>query len=184
MIARVAQRAGDDTRDVRKKAAGKMRTYTCTDVFCCLIVAILVVLSTFGRAENNTYPRRPCDTSELSGESTCGKNQRCIMSNNSQQSVCECIRGFYPVNNECVKIAPTVIAGTTTLKPEYRPESGGSSVAAGLLIPTFLIVIGVLLYFGARRYKWLQRFRQYRHNRYGNVLVTRDDDDDDDPPIA
>lgn len=60
----------------------------------------------------------------------------------------------------------------------------GSSVAAGLLIPTFLVVIGVLLYFGARRYKWLQRFRQFRQNRYGNVLVTRDDDDDDDPPIA
>lgn len=62
--------------------------------------------------------------------------------------------------------------------------SSGSSVAAGLLIPTFLIIIGVVLYFGARRYSWLQRFQQYRQRRYGNVLVTRDDDDDDDPPIA
>lgn len=60
----------------------------------------------------------------------------------------------------------------------------GNSVAAGLLIPTFLVVISVLLYFVARRYKWLQRVRQLRPNHYGNVLVTRDDDDDDDPPIA
>lgn len=60
----------------------------------------------------------------------------------------------------------------------------GSSVAAGLLIPTFLIVLIVVLYFVARRYKWLQRVRQLRPNHYGNVLVTRDDDDDDDPPIA
>lgn len=44
--------------------------------------------------------------------------------------------------------------------------------------------MSVLLYFVARRYKWLQRVRQLRPNHYGNVLVTRDDDDDDDPPIA
>lgn len=59
----------------------------------------------------------------------------------------------------------------------------GGSVAAGLLIPTFLIVVGVLLYLGARRYKWLQRFRLLRPNRHGDILITRDDDDDS-PPIG
>ncbi|KYQ53065.1 hypothetical protein ALC60_07793 [Trachymyrmex zeteki] len=99
--------------------------------------------------------------------------------------MCECQRDFHFVDGECIRVTFTMAnVDVTTLKPEQRSESGGSSVAAGLLIPTFLIVVGVLLYFGARRYKWLQRFRQYRHNRYGNVIVTRDDDDDDDPPIA
>lgn len=60
----------------------------------------------------------------------------------------------------------------------------GSSIAAGLFILTFLIVMSVLLYFVEKRYKWLQRVRQLRSNHYGNVLVTRDDDDDDDSPIA
>lgn len=60
----------------------------------------------------------------------------------------------------------------------------GGSVAAGLLIPLFLISLAVLLFMSARRYKWVQRFRQYQQNRYGNVLVTRDEDDDDDPPIV
>ncbi|XP_011702008.1 PREDICTED: uncharacterized protein LOC105458413 [Wasmannia auropunctata] len=156
-----------------------------TDVFCYLIVATLAVLSTLGRAESDdeAHTIRPCNTSELI-LSQCGKNQRCHVSSNGQQ-LCDCQRGFDFVHGECVRATSTVVDVLyTTLKPEQRTESGGSSVAAGLLIPTFLIVVGVLLYFGARRYKWVQRFRQYRHNRYGNVIVTRDDDDDDDPPIA
>ncbi|XP_077269101.1 uncharacterized protein LOC143901039 [Temnothorax americanus] len=155
-----------------------------SDVFCYLIVASLAVLSTLGRAEgDDEQPHRPCNASVLVVQ--CGKNQRCLETSTGQQ-FCECQRDFYFANvGECVRIKSTAeTVDVTTVRPEQRSESGGSSVAAGLLIPTFLIVVGVLLYFGARRYKWLQRFRQYRHNRYGNVIVTRDDDDDDDPPIA
>ncbi|KYM98671.1 PREDICTED: uncharacterized protein LOC108777401 [Cyphomyrmex costatus] len=154
-----------------------------TDVFCFLIVATLAVLLTLGRAESNDDIRtlKPCNTSELTEQ--CGKNQRCSVVSSGKQ-LCQCQRDFNFVNGECIRVSSTTNVDVTTLKPEQRSESGGSSVAAGLLIPTFLIVVGILLYFGARRYKWLQRFRQYRHNRYGNVIVTRDDDDDDDPPIA
>ncbi|EZA50736.1 hypothetical protein X777_10786 [Ooceraea biroi] len=135
----------------------------------------------FSENNNKTQPTL-CDPSEI-GRVLCGKNQRCRVTN--EKAICECQRDFHFVNNECVRVIPTPASvDATTLKPEIRSGSGGSSVAAGLLIPTFLIAVGVLLYFGARRYKWIQRFRQYRHNRYGNVLVTRDDDDDDDPPIA
>ncbi|XP_011157333.1 uncharacterized protein LOC105194217 isoform X1 [Solenopsis invicta] len=151
-------------------------------VFCYLIVATLAVLPTLGRAETDHEAHKPCNTSELIVQ--CGKNERCRVTNTGIQR-CDCQRDFSLVNGECIKITSTAANAVTTIKPEQRSEAaGGNSVAAGLLIPTFLIVVGVLLYFGARRYKWLQRFRQYRHNRYGNVIVTRDDDDDDDPPIA
>lgn len=56
----------------------------------------------------------------------------------------------------------------------------GSSVAIGLLIPTFLLIFGGVGFCCARRYRLLP----CRQNIYGNVLVTRDEDDDDDPPIA
>ncbi|XP_012525263.1 uncharacterized protein LOC105830480 [Monomorium pharaonis] len=152
-----------------------------TDVFCYLIVATLAVLPSRAETDHEAHTTRPCNTSELIVQ--CGKNQRCRVTNNGMQ-LCDCQRDFYFVNGECTRITSTAASVVTTLKPEQRSDSGGNSVAAGLLIPTFLIVVGVLLYFGARRYKWVQRFRQYRHNRYGNVIVTRDDDDDDDPPIA
>lgn len=156
------------------------------DVCRYLLVVAMLALPTLGGAEGDdkTQPRR-CDASDL-GREQCGKNERCYANSSDQQALCECQRDFHLVNGECVRVTPTAVTvdPTTDLKTESKPDSGGSSVAAGLLIPTFLVVVGVLLYFGARRYKWLQRFRQYRHNRYGNVLVTRDDDDDDDPPIA
>lgn len=155
------------------------------NIFCYLIVAILAVLSTLGRAggDDGTHLKL-CDVSALEN-TQCGKNERCRVSSNSEKAHCECQRDFHLVNGECIRITSAAASvDATTFKPDHRSESGGSSVAAGLLIPTFLVIVGVLLYFGARRYKWLQRFRQFRHNRYGNVLVTRDDDDDDDPPIA
>ncbi|CAL1686887.1 unnamed protein product [Lasius platythorax] len=156
-----------------------------TNVFCYLIVAILAVLSTLGRSESvNGTHLKECDASTL-GSVQCGKNERCRVSSHGEKPQCECQLDFHLVNGECIRITSAAASvDATTLKPGVSSESGGSSVAAGLLIPTFFVVVGVLLYFGARRYKWLQRFRQYRHNRYGNVLVTRDDDDDDDPPIA
>ncbi|KAH0946722.1 hypothetical protein HN011_000997 [Eciton burchellii] len=168
-------------KDKDTQGRKKMRT-TWSDVFCYLIVAILAVMPTLPRADDKTQSAL-CDASEI-GRASCGRNQRCRMINEGA-SICECLRDFHFVDNECVRVAPTTATiDAINLKPDLISESGGSSIAAGLLIPIFLIAVGVLLYFSARRYKWLQRFRQYRHNRYGNVLVTRDDDDDDDPPIA
>ncbi|XP_072748093.1 uncharacterized protein [Anoplolepis gracilipes] len=155
-----------------------------TNIFCYLIVVILGVLSTLCRAENDDGMHlKPCDISFA--DEQCGKNERCVSSNN-EKSYCECQREFHLVHGECIRITSAAASvDAITSKPDIKSESeGGSSVAAGLLIPTFLVVVGVLLYFSARRYKWLQRFRQYRQNHYGNVLVPRDDDDDDDPPIA
>ncbi|XP_025153059.1 uncharacterized protein LOC105189584 isoform X4 [Harpegnathos saltator] len=141
---------------------------TRADVFCYLIVAIFA-LPTLSRAEgqdDKTQPRK-CSITDLS-HMQCGKHEKC-RANGTEQGWCECQLGFHLVNGECVRVTPTAANfDLTTVKPELKPESG----------------VAVLLYVGARRYKWLQRFRQYRHNRYGNVLVTRDDDDDDDPPIA
>ncbi|XP_066596232.1 uncharacterized protein [Prorops nasuta] len=151
-----------------------------TYAFCYLIVAILYLLS-FTCAENNTTHSRVCDISDLNLQ--CGKNERCINKENEKKSTCQCLLDYEFVKGQCVETAPIVRNSTAAASSDLKPESG-SSVAAGLLIPIFLIAVGGLLYFGARRYKWLQRFRQYRQNRYGNVLVTRDDDDDDDPPIA
>ncbi|KAG7210015.1 hypothetical protein KM043_011595 [Ampulex compressa] len=153
---------------------------TRVDIFCCLIVAALV-LSPFGYAGNDTNRMGRCDMEKLVQQ--CGQYGRCVQRYSNKEPQCECLRHFELVDGECVQSKSTA-NDTATVPTDIKPSSGGSSVAAGLLIPTFLVVIGVLLYFGARRYKWLQRFRQYRQNRYGNVLVTRDDDDDDDPPIA
>ncbi|XP_076161392.1 uncharacterized protein LOC143143701 isoform X2 [Ptiloglossa arizonensis] len=151
------------------------------DVFRYLIVAILF-LAPFSYAVNETSSTKRCDAHMATVQ--CGPNERCIQYSNEEEPRCECQRNYELVAGHCSLIATNLNVSATTVQPDVKLNSGGSSVAAGLLIPTFLVVIGVLLYFGARRYKWLQRFRQFRQNRYGNVLVTRDDDDDDDPPIA
>ncbi|XP_012270039.1 uncharacterized protein LOC105694186 isoform X2 [Orussus abietinus] len=126
---------------------------------------------------------RPCDMKNLTD--SCGPNESCVLRNGSSTARCECKRGYEFIKGACTFVASTIpiIVDPTTSKPETKPSSGGSSVAAHLLVPVFLIVIACLVYVGARRYKWLQRFQQYRQNRYGNVLVTREDDDDD-PPLA
>lgn len=74
----------------------------------------------FSENDNGTY-LRSCDISN--SNSACGKNQRCRMINNN--SICDCVRGYHLVNGECVMTTSTAIAESTTLKPEYRPESGG-----------------------------------------------------------
>ncbi|XP_046143278.1 uncharacterized protein LOC123988189 [Osmia bicornis bicornis] len=155
------------------------------DAFCYLIVAMLF-LAPFGYAdsssENRTSGMRRCDTQKALDQ--CGPNERCVQNSKDEEAQCMCQIGFELENGQCIHLATTTMVSITTVQSDVKVDSGGSSVAAGLLIPTFLVVIGVLLYLGARRYKWLQRFRLFRPNRYGNVLVTRDDDDDDDPPIA
>lgn len=140
------------------------------DVFCYLIVAVLF-LAPFSHADEGT--ERLCLVEVAQDQ--CGPNQRCVRKVKDEKAFCQCVRGYTLSNGQC-------LSNTTTA---HQIESAGGSVAAGLLIPTFLIVAGVLLYLGARRYKWLQRFRLLRSNRHGDILVTRDDDDDDDdPPIG
>ncbi|XP_015602665.1 uncharacterized protein LOC107271317 isoform X2 [Cephus cinctus] len=151
-----------------------------TEIYCLVGLALLV--PAYGAAtENNVRSLKSCNATLLTPQ--CSVNERCIQ--NGGKGLCDCIRGYERLNENCVpKPPPEVLpTDTTTVEDDPQPASGGNSVAAGLLIPTFLIVLGVLIFFGARRYKWVQRFREYRQNRYGNVLVTRDDDDDD-PPIA
>ncbi|XP_016915462.1 uncharacterized protein LOC107999908 [Apis cerana] len=154
-------------------------------VFCYLIVAILF-LTPFNYASdfsagNVTNQTKQCDTQKM--ENQCDENERCFQNSKGEKAYCKCKIGYDLEKGRCVQVTITTVASVTD-QPNVMANSGGNSVAAGLLIPTFLVVISVLLYFVARRYKWLQRVRQLRPNHYGNVLVTRDDDDDDDPPIA
>ncbi|XP_031848248.1 uncharacterized protein LOC116433842 isoform X1 [Nomia melanderi] len=144
------------------------------NVFCNLIVAVLF-LAPFSHAVENQARR--CDVTKA--EEQCGHNERCVQQLVNEEARCECQRDYVLVDGQCLHRKTAMFVTTTA-----QPESGGGSVAAGLLIPTFLIVVGVLLYLGARRYKWLQRFRLFRPNRHGDILITRDDDDDDDPPIG
>lgn len=78
-------------------------------------------------SNNNRTQPTPCDPSEI-GHPLCGKNQRCRV--NDEGATCECQRDFHYVNNECVVIVTSTAASvetTTTLKPEIKPESGGTS---------------------------------------------------------
>lgn len=164
---------------IERKELRKMRNVR-VDVFCYLIVALLFLAPGFRCSGGASNLVRPCDINK--GESQCGEFERCFQNSLDENAYCKCQIGYELLGEDCV--AATTVASVTTAQPHVEVNSGGSSVAAGLLIPTFLIVTGVLLYFIARRYKWLQRVRQLRPNHYGTVLVTRDDDDDDDPPIA
>lgn len=151
------------------------------DVSCYLIVALLFLAPFVNASGNVTSSIKTCNASVVSPQ--CGENERCFQNSLNEMGECVCTIGYAWNNDKCVQLATTV-AVVTVDQPDAQESSGGGSVAAGLLIPTFLVVVSVLLYFVARRYKLLQRVRQLRPNRYGNVLVTRDDDDDDDPPIA
>ncbi|XP_060827394.1 uncharacterized protein LOC132913241 [Bombus pascuorum] len=153
------------------------------NVFCYLIVALLFLApSSYAdvSAENATSQFQRCDINKAMDQ--CGENERCFKNSENEEAQCRCVRGFEADGGQCVQVTtfPNVIIDQSTIEV----HSGGSSIAAGLFILTFLIVMSVLLYFVEKRYKWLQRVRQLRSNHYGNVLVTRDDDDDDDSPIA
>ncbi|XP_076628078.1 uncharacterized protein LOC143345131 isoform X1 [Colletes latitarsis] len=156
--------------------------YVRVNVFCYIIVAVLFLAPFSYAGGNGTSLFKPCNLSIAKEQ--CGPHETCIQYSQEVAPRCDCELHYEFVGEKCVQTTTTLSISVTTAQPDLKLNSGGSSVAAGLLIPTFLVVIGVLLYFGARRYKWLQRFRQFRQNRYGNVLITRDDDDDDDPPIA
>ncbi|XP_043516862.1 uncharacterized protein LOC122532286 isoform X4 [Frieseomelitta varia] len=164
---------------IREKGR-KMRDIR-VNVFCYLIVALLFLAPFNHAAGNVTNEFQRCDIHKA--ENQCGENERCFQSTKDEEGECRCELGYEFARGQCVQLTTTTITSITVDQPEVEVNSGGSSVAAGLLIPTFLIVMSVLLYFVARRYKWLQRVRHFRPNHYGNVLVTRDDDDDDDPPI-
>ncbi|XP_011503481.1 PREDICTED: uncharacterized protein LOC105366661 [Ceratosolen solmsi marchali] len=118
-------------------------------------------------------------------DDTCGFNGRCKQENDKTGAKCTCQQGYMYINRECKMVqrkATTLITVTSDSIPNETEE--GNSIAVIFLVPTCLIIIAALSYFGAQRYKWVQRFRQFHQNRYGSVLVTRGDSDDDDPPIA
>ncbi|XP_015115898.1 uncharacterized protein LOC107040354 isoform X2 [Diachasma alloeum] len=124
---------------------------------------------------------KPCHIDTVGSPDTCGENERCVQSTTLNSTAkCECLRGFNVVSGECVVISTTAAASTDSTDHINEPESSGSSVAVGLLVPTFLLLFGGLGFCIIRRYRLLP----CRRNLYGNVLVTREEDDDDDPPIA
>ncbi|KAK0175303.1 hypothetical protein PV327_009063 [Microctonus hyperodae] len=120
-----------------------------------------------------------CDPSLI--YKSCGTNERCIPKANNTY-YCICKRNFVETGGECVEISTTAAASVdpSNRHTDEESTSSGSSIVVGLLIPTFLIVLGGLGCCCAKRYRLLPCQR----NLYGNVLVTRDEDDDDDPPIV
>ncbi|KAL7305173.1 hypothetical protein TKK_0002568 [Trichogramma kaykai] len=156
-------------------------------LLCCLCLATLLLTpSTLGDgAVQQTYGQS-CELEVF--PSNCGENERCHKTNQTGGVFrCDCELEYEFDGKKCVE-RPRVVPPTPNSSP-VKPEAdqrraGGGSVTALLLVPTVLVLLSAALYIGARRYKWLQRFRQFRQNRYGSVLVTRDDTDDDDPPIA
>ncbi|XP_011312199.1 uncharacterized protein [Fopius arisanus] len=113
---------------------------------------------------------------------SCGENERCWQNNTlNSTGICTCVNGFNEVSGSCIEISTTAAAASTDSASQINEsDSSGSSVAVGLLVPTFLLLLGGLGFCLIRRYRLLP----CRQNVYGNVLVTREEDDDDDPPIA
>ncbi|XP_057322049.1 uncharacterized protein LOC130665607 [Microplitis mediator] len=137
----------------------------------------VILALTFGvNAHNITKLGKKCDANKLPVD--CGKNQECV-GNINQTFHCYCAHDFVESDGECLKMSTTAAASIDPTDQQSN-KSSGSSVAIGLLIPTFLIIFGGIGFCCARRYRLLP----CRQNIYGNVLVTRDEDDDDDPPIA
>ncbi|XP_043279176.1 uncharacterized protein [Venturia canescens] len=146
---------------------------------CFALIAMFATATLVSAAVNKD---QECDQSDL--DQRCpNEGETCAIDESTRKAMCICIINYVrdPSGLKCVKKPPTrpPLPETTTEKLDAASSSYGSSVAAGLLIPTFLIGLGVLGFCFARRYRLLP----CRRNLYGNVLVTRDDDDDD-PPIA
>ncbi|XP_046479253.1 uncharacterized protein [Neodiprion pinetum] len=147
------------------------------EIFASMCI-VAVILSQFV-----TEAKKTCLIVSLLPADGCTKNETCKQTNN-QTGECECLPNYQRLNDKCVSIPTTTesLIDPNTMKQDTGESSGGG-VTAGLLVPLFLILLTALVFLSARRYKWVQRLRQYRQNRYGNVLVTRDEDDDD-PPIV
>lgn len=77
--------------------------------------------------DDKTQPRR-CNAAELG---QCEENERCFANISDQQGLCECQREFHSVNGKCVRVVTpsTVNIDLTTLKPEFKPESGGGGTS-------------------------------------------------------
>ncbi|XP_076381531.1 uncharacterized protein LOC117226389 isoform X2 [Megalopta genalis] len=130
-------------------------------VFCYLIVTVLF-LAPFTSADGGKVQQCLLNLAE----EQCGTYGRCVQKSPEEKGFCECLREYVQRDGQCLQNKTLLAANETSAQPESAA------------------VVGVLLYLGARRYKWLQRFRLLRPNRHGDILVTRDDDDDDDPPIG
>ncbi|XP_063985565.1 uncharacterized protein LOC135166843 [Diachasmimorpha longicaudata] len=140
-----------------------------------LLIVFAVVIDCHGQVG------KPCQTDSVGSSDSCGVNERCVQSTTLNNTAkCECQRGFNAVAGDCIVVSTTTASPTESADHINEPESSGSSVAVGLLVPTFLLLLGGLGFCIIRRYRLLP----CRRNMYGNVLVTREEDDDDDPPIA
>ncbi|KAJ8679386.1 hypothetical protein QAD02_015173 [Eretmocerus hayati] len=164
-------------------------------LFCCLCIAASFLPPCAPASGDPDKYGQDCDTTDYY-LAQCGDNEMCgtVESPGANGTIirsekCMCKSGFERKDKECRIIPPTSAASqdshtTSTDSGDDSAGAGGGSMVVFLLISTFLVILGAVGYIGARRYKWLQRFRQFHQNRYGSVLVTRDDYDDDDPTLA
>lgn len=111
----------------------------------------------------------------------CKQNETCTAT-----GFCECKVGFKLINDTCLNIT------TTKDAPDAQPvihssteESTSNHVAAGILIPLFLITVvicGVFLNHKYRIISWIRNKIDQRNMNYDEVMIGQDLEDDD-PPL-